>query len=163
MGKSRRFRTTVDPKMSIGNRFAPYCSDFFFPLLHFEGGAHLDLMGRDFAFLARLLMTAGQLLQCAAFAPSSLRMASALVVVLWPLRLHDEAVIRRAVLFGYCSIAMAISGSLLLSEFGDQLNDWIAWIQSTVPADCSEENRELAIHAIQLFRTAMENVIETGY
>lgn len=160
--KTRVFRSVeVQQPTSAAtlNRFASVCDNFFFPLLQSTtvGGAHLDLMGRDYFLLGRLLFTLGTVLHCAENCPRVVTMAKALSDVVWPLRFHDERFVRQAVLYCYCTIATTVPPRLLALEFSDSLAEWLTWITAIADNDSSSECQALAKKTASLLASRLDD------
>jgi telomere length regulation protein len=157
VGKTKRFRTVVLPTSATVNRFAAVCDNFFFPLLKPSTGAHLDLTGRDYLLLGRLLFTLGTVLSCAENCPRVLEMATALAEMLWPLRFHDERFVRQAVLYCYCTIATTVPSRLLALSFAESIGEWVAWITSVADNDSSSECQALATKTASLLASRLDD------
>uniref|UniRef100_A0A914VH47 Telomere length regulation protein conserved domain-containing protein n=1 Tax=Plectus sambesii TaxID=2011161 RepID=A0A914VH47_9BILA len=159
--KTRHFRSVevqVPTRTAKVNRFAAVCDHFFFPLLHAaSGGAHLDLMGRDYMLLGRLLFTLGTVVHCAENCPRVLAMAKALADIVWPLRFHDERFIRQAALYCYCTIATSVPARLLALEFADSVAEWVAWITAVADNDPSSECQALAKKTASLLASRLDD------
>ncbi|WKX99645.1 hypothetical protein Q1695_014488 [Nippostrongylus brasiliensis] len=162
---TRRFTSEAKPERKAPNRFAPVATLFFYPLLRTETGEHLELKGRDSAFLARLIFCSSDILQKAANAPSVVKMANSLADLVAPLRFHPESFIRSSVLFAYWSISVAVPDNVFFELFGNVVRGWLEWI--TMCADdvnSSEQSRNLAraVAAALLQKLEALNTVEAS-
>lgn len=123
----------------------------------------MELKGRDSPFLARLIFCASDILQKAAYAPSVVKMATALADVVAPLRFHPDAFVRSSVLFAYFSITVAVPDTVFFEMFGNLVRSWMEWTTMCADnVDASEQQRNLArgVTATLLRKLEGTNTIE---
>ncbi|KAJ4454581.1 putative telomere length regulation protein TEL2 [Paratrimastix pyriformis] len=190
--KTRRWtQPRPAPSAPQANRFAGRCGAFFWPLLRPFGqgggaisqtkvgredeplgladgadegaGVMLTMLGEDSFLLSTLVWSLGIVLSCAGSAPDTPRMARALLDLVWLLRNHPSAAVRRAVIFALSRgllapvlLQHALGPPLVLTEFGDDLNEAIAWLTGVAEgADPDAECRELAATTLGLMHRAL--------
>ncbi|CAI4224679.1 unnamed protein product [Auanema sp. JU1783] len=142
-----RYFTSKKPEVKTKvNRFTSVATSFFYPLLRSQTGEHLQLKGKDAAFLSRILHTVGEIVQLACFSPNILNMTITLDQLVSPLKYHDECYVRAAVMFCYYSIAYSMSDELFITVFGERAQVWLEWtIEQSQNIDLSMQDREIAM------------------
>jgi len=119
---------------------------FFYPLLN-SGLATLKTPGmQEPIVLAKFLFALASILAAAQHAPDTSRMGRALYKILWSLRRHDDAQIRRAALFSLAQILLVVPVAVLSED-----DDWLAsigdskeWVQLVMQRDPDTSCREQA-------------------
>lgn len=136
------------------NAFAPVAGLFFYPLLSkFDrpNDATLELLSRDTFILARLLFTAGSLIQYAGNASHTPAMACRLLELLMRLKLHEEAAVRRGVLYCLACIFVTVTPTSLLMEIvAERLDDLRAYLMHEAENELNSEVKEMARSVLAL-------------
>ncbi|VDM45472.1 unnamed protein product [Toxocara canis] len=146
--KTRRFgrgKTNADLPAPQKNRFAEFASSFLRPLLAInQHREHLNLKKEDSALLAKIIGTAGHILQCAQNCPCSPRLATWLEICVRELRTHEDSSVRLSVLFCYESICHALPNEVYFELFAESVPEWLAYASFETKNDPSAVCRELA-------------------
>ncbi|GAB2223678.1 hypothetical protein Droror1_Dr00004416 [Drosera rotundifolia] len=165
-GKTRRWslRPPNSQKNEIEwtlNKFPLYAAAFMLPVMRgFDKKSHgVDLLGRDFIVLGKLIHMLGICMKCAALHPEASALAPHLLDMLNSREVchHREAYVRRAVLFAASCILMALHpchvASALLEgnqEFSRGL-EWIrTWALHVAESDTDRDCYSMAMACLQL-------------
>lgn len=165
-GKTRRWslRPPNSQKNEIEwtlNKFPLYAAAFMLPVMRgFDKKSHgVDLLGRDFIVLGKLIHMLGICMKCAALHPEASALAPHLLDMLNSREVchHREAYVRRAVLFAASCILMALHpchvASALLEgnqEFARGL-EWIrTWALHVAESDTDRDCYSMAMACLQL-------------
>ncbi|XP_042037087.1 telomere length regulation protein TEL2 homolog [Salvia splendens] len=164
-GKTRRWslkHPTHDSQLEWSqNSFPQYAAAFMLPAMqgHDQKRHGVDLLGRDFVVLGKLIHTLGVCIKCAAMHPEASVLAAPLLDMLRSREIshHPEAYVRRSVLFTASCILVALHPSFVASavaegniEISEGL-DWIhRWALKVAESDTDRECHTLALGCLQL-------------
>ncbi|KAL1567897.1 telomere length regulation protein TEL2 [Salvia divinorum] len=164
-GKTRRWslkHPTHDNQLEWSqNSFPQYAAAFMLPAMqgHDQKRHGVDLLGRDFIVLGKLIHTLGVCIKCAAMHPEASVLAAPLLDMLRSREIshHAEAYVRRSVLFTASCILVALHPSYVASavaegniEISEGL-DWIhRWALKVAESDTDRECHTLAVGCLQL-------------
>eukprot|EP01018_Ginkgo_biloba_P023895 Gb_35463 [translate_table: standard] len=162
------------------NRFPPYVAAFMLPVMHgYDKRRHgVDLLGRDFIVLGKLIYMLGVCMESAALHPEASALAPALLDMLSTREIssHPEAYVRRSTLFAASRILIALHPSLVaaaLSGGDHQIARGLEWIRnwalhvanddsdiecSTMAMACVQLHSEMALQAFR----SMNSIDDTG-
>ncbi|KAJ0106269.1 hypothetical protein Patl1_18230 [Pistacia atlantica] len=119
----------------------------------------VDLLGRDFIVLGKLIYMLGVCIKCASMHPEASALAPALLDMLKSREVcrHKEAYVRRAVLFAASCVLVALHPSFVASallEGNADLSSGLEWIRSwaldVVDSDTDRDCYTLAMSCLQL-------------
>ncbi|KAK6148152.1 hypothetical protein DH2020_019064 [Rehmannia glutinosa] len=164
-GKTRRWslRSAIQDNQleSSRNSFPQYAAAFMLPAMReYDKKRHgVDLLGRDFIVLGKLIYMLGVCMKCAAMHPEASVLASPLLDMLRSREIsqHAEAYVRRSVLFAASCVLLALHPSYVASavvegnfEISEGL-DWVrAWALRVAESDTDRECHTLAMACLQL-------------
>jgi len=143
------------------NRFPPYAAAFMLPVMHgYDKRRHgVDLLGRDFVVLGKLISMLGVCMECMALHPEASALAPALLDMLNSREIsnHPEAYVRRSALFAASRILIALHPSFIATalsggdhEISRQL-EWIRnWALHVAEVDSDYECSVMATACVQL-------------
>ncbi|XVF54627.1 hypothetical protein PTKIN_Ptkin05aG0196600 [Pterospermum kingtungense] len=143
------------------NTFPLYAAAFMLPaMLGFDKKRHgVDLLGRDFIVLGKLIYMLGVCMKCASLHPEASALAAPLLDMLRSREVchHKEAYVRRAVLFAASCVLVALHPSYIASslvegnlEIAEGL-EWIRiWALQVADSDTDRECYTMAISCLQL-------------
>ncbi|KAL6497202.1 hypothetical protein OROGR_029131 [Orobanche gracilis] len=162
-GKIRRWsaRSGIqdDQMESSQNSFPQYAAAFMLPAMHgYDKKIHgVDLLGRDFIVLGKLIHMLGVCIKCAGMHPEASVLASPLLDMLRSREIaqHAEAYVRRSVLFAASCVLLALHPSYVASalvegnvEIAEGL-DWVrAWALRVAESDTDRECHTFLLHII---------------
>lgn len=164
-GKTRRWSlksTTQDNHLDLSqNKFPQYAAAFMLPAMQgFDKRRHgVDLLGRDFIVLGKLIYMLGICMKCAAMHPEASVLASSLLDMFSSraISLHKEAYVRRAVLFAASCTLVALQPSYVasaLSEGNSGICNGLEWIRTfalqVAEADVDRDCYTMAMNCLQL-------------
>ncbi|KAG9138344.1 hypothetical protein Leryth_001540 [Lithospermum erythrorhizon] len=164
-GKTHRWSlksTTEERHLDLSqNKFPQYAAAFMLPAMQgFDKRKHgIDLLGRDFIVLGRLIYMLGVCMKCAAMHPEASFLASPLLDMLSSraISLHKEAYVRRAVLFAASCTLVALQPSYVasaLSEGNREISNGLEWIRTfalqVAESDVDRDCYTMAIKCLQL-------------
>ncbi|KAH9324964.1 hypothetical protein KI387_005142, partial [Taxus chinensis] len=119
------------------NRFPTYAAAFMLPAMNgYDKKRHgVDLLGRDFVVLGRLIYMLGVCMECVASHPEALILAPALIDMLNSREIsnHPEAYVRRSSLFAASRILIALHPSFIATSLsgGDaEIGRGLEWIRT---------------------------------
>jgi len=151
--KTRRFHSTVPPKgpLSEKNKFHALAPTFFYPLLnqYDHSRDYFWLLGEDFFLLGKLINSLAVFLECSENGTSARDMASTLVQLVWALRFHDQAYVRRALVFALTRVAV-LPTHVILPDLLSELTELHSWLRDTMKSDEDAVVQSLAAAAMQL-------------
>jgi len=146
------------------NHFLEVHGLFFYPLM--KGYDNTDntfnLLGEDSIVLSKLLHTLSVFVRCVgnAATPSALfRMVRSLVDLVWAVRYHREANVRRAALLTIAQTIVIVPTRLLISDFLEDFNEVQAWLVSVFDDDPDEQCRTLASTSLLDLRKVAESIM----
>ncbi|KAH6799566.1 hypothetical protein C2S51_036050 [Perilla frutescens var. frutescens] len=143
------------------NCFPQYAAAFMFPAMQgFDQKRHgVDLLGRDFIVLGKLIYMLGVCIKCAAMHPEASVLAAPLLDMLRSREIshHAEAYVRRSVLFAASCVLLALHPSYVAAavvegniEISEGL-DWVrTWALKVAESDTDRECNTLAMTCLQL-------------
>ncbi|KAJ0048574.1 hypothetical protein Pint_15630 [Pistacia integerrima] len=165
-GKTRRWSlksaNIQENQMELShNKFPVYAAAFMLPAMQgFDKKRHgVDLLGRDFIVLGKLIYMLGVCIKCASMHPEASALAPALLEMLKSREVchHKEAYVRRAVLFAASCVLVALHPSFVASallEGNADLSSGLEWIRSwaldVVDSDTDRDCYTLAMSCLQL-------------
>ncbi|KAF3506902.1 hypothetical protein F2Q69_00005548 [Brassica cretica] len=143
------------------NRFPLYAAAFMLPAMkEFDKKRHgVDLLGRDFVVLGKLVHMLGVCLQCASMHPEASALALSLLDMLQRREVcnHPEAYVRRAVLFAASSVLIALHPSYIVSALAEgnfelaRALEWIrTWALQVADSDIDRDCYSMALSCLQL-------------
>ncbi|ESQ45708.1 hypothetical protein EUTSA_v10010098mg [Eutrema salsugineum] len=165
-GKTRRWSLrSVDRDQNSTdwsqNRFPLYAAAFMLPAMReFDKKRHgVDLLGRDFVVLGKLVHMLGVCMQCASIHPEASALAISLLDMLQRREVcnHPEAYVRRAVLFAASSVLVALHPSYIVSALVEgnlelsRALEWIrTWAMQIADSDIDRDCYTMALSCLQL-------------
>ncbi|XP_057970395.1 uncharacterized protein LOC131159474 isoform X2 [Malania oleifera] len=165
-GKTRRWsvRSTNLSESQIEwlqNKFPVHAAAFMLPAMQgFDKKRHgVDLLGRDFIVLGKLVHMLGVCMKCAAMHPEASALAPPLLDMLSSSEIcqHKEAYVRRSVLFAASCILVALHPSYLASaliEGNPEISRGLEWVRTwalhVVESDTDRECYTMAMKCLQL-------------
>ncbi|CAN6822394.1 unnamed protein product [Brassica oleracea] len=143
------------------NRFPLYAAAFMLPAMkEFDKKRHgVDLLGRDFVVLGKLVHMLGVCMQCASMHPEASALALSLLDMLQRREVcnHPEAYVRRAVLFAASSVLIALHPSYIVSALAEgnfelaRALEWIrTWALQVADSDIDRDCYLMALSCLQL-------------
>ncbi|KAI9173884.1 hypothetical protein LWI28_008063 [Acer negundo] len=143
------------------NKFPLYAAAFMLPAMQgFDKKRHgVDLLGRDFIVLGKLIHMLGICIKCASLHPEASAMAPALLDMLRSREVchHEEAYVRRAVLFAASCVLVALHPSYIasaLTEGNLELSNGLEWVRTwalhVADSDTDKECYMMAMSCLQL-------------
>ncbi|KAJ4896873.1 embryo defective 2423 [Raphanus sativus] len=143
------------------NRFPLYAAAFMLPAMkEFDKKRHgVDLLGRDFVVLGKLVHMLGVCMQCASMHPEASALALSLLDMLQRREVcnHPEAYVRRAVLFAASSVLIALHPSYIVSGLAEgnfelaRALEWIrTWALQIADSDIDRDCYSMALSCLQL-------------
>lgn len=165
-GKTRKWGHRMGPVQANDvnwslNKFPLYASAFMLPAMQgFDKKRHgVDLLGRDFIVLGKLIYMLGVCIKCTTLHPEAFALAPALLDMLSSREVchHKEAYVRRAVLFAASCTLTALHPSFIASallegnlEFSRGL-EWVrTWALEVAESDPDRECYSMAMACLQL-------------
>uniref|UniRef100_F6YDS3 Telomere length regulation protein TEL2 homolog n=1 Tax=Ornithorhynchus anatinus TaxID=9258 RepID=F6YDS3_ORNAN len=160
--KTRRFAkgpSRPDP-VAVPNEFNAVAGCFFFPLIQrFDRPlATFDLLGDDHLVLGRLVHTLGILMHCAVNTAAAVPMGKALLELVWTLRFHTDAYVRRGLLSAISFTLLSVPATCLLGDLMEELLETRAWLADVVEKDPDGDCRGLAMQALLLMEKLKEKL-----
>ncbi|WOL06173.1 telomere length regulation protein [Canna indica] len=163
-GKSRKWGLVKakDPLLETSkNRFPLYAAAFMLPVMQgFDKRRHgVDLLGRDFIVLGKLIYMLGVCMKCVTMHPEASALAPALLDMIRSREVshHAEAYVRRSVLFAASCILVALHPSHVASALIEGNQDisigleWIrTWALQIAQVDQDAECSTMAMTCLQL-------------
>ncbi|KAL0415778.1 UNVERIFIED_CONTAM: Telomere length regulation protein TEL2 [Sesamum latifolium] len=164
-GKTRRWslRTAIqDNQMEWSqNSFPQYAAAFMLPAMQgYDKKRHgVDLLGRDFIVLGKLIYMLGVCIKCAAMHPEASVLASPLLDMLRSREIshHAEAYVRRSVLFAASCVLLALHPSYVATavvEGNIEISEGLEWVRiwalQVAESDTDRECQTLAMACLQL-------------
>ncbi|KAL0318843.1 UNVERIFIED_CONTAM: Telomere length regulation protein TEL2 [Sesamum angustifolium] len=164
-GKTRRWslRTAIqDNQMEWSqNSFPQYAAAFMLPAMQgYDKKRHgVDLLGRDFIVLGKLIYMLGVCIKCAAMHPEASVLASPLLDMLRSREIshHAEAYVRRSVLFAASCVLLALHPSYVATavvEGNIEISEGLEWVRlwalQVAESDTDRECHTLAMACLQL-------------
>uniref|UniRef100_A0A1J3F7I5 Telomere length regulation protein TEL2-like protein n=2 Tax=Noccaea caerulescens TaxID=107243 RepID=A0A1J3F7I5_NOCCA len=152
------------------NRFPLYAAAFMLPAMKdFDKRRHgVDLLGRDFVVLGKLVHMLGVCMQCASMHPEASALAVSLLDMLQRREVcnHPEAYVRRALLFAASSVLVALHPSYVVSSLAEgnleiaRALEWIrTWALQIADSDIDRDCYTMALSCLQLHA---EMVLQTS-
>ncbi|KAL7161768.1 hypothetical protein ACSBR2_042276 [Camellia fascicularis] len=143
------------------NKFPQYAAAFMLPAMQgFDKKRHgIDLLGRDFIVLGKLICMLGVCMKCTAMHPEASAVAPALIDMLSSREIchHAEAYVRRSVLFAASCILVALHPSYVASslvEGSPEISKGLEWVRTwalhVAESDTDRECYTLAVTCLQL-------------
>ncbi|XAR50293.1 hypothetical protein NMG60_11004579 [Bertholletia excelsa] len=143
------------------NRFPQYAAAFILPAMQgFDKKKHgVDLLGRDFIVLGKLIYMLGVCMKCAAMHPETSALVPHLIDMLSSREIchHAEAYVRRSVLFAASCILVALHPTFVASclvEGRPEISQGLEWIRTwalhVAESDTDRECYTLAVTCLQL-------------
>eukprot|EP00946_MAST-07B_sp_MAST-7B-sp1_P001855 g1855.t1 len=111
--------------------FGSVASRFFYPLLaHFDKVTPgLDLVGRDFSVLTELLRSVAVFIECARNTLDVLSMSAVGIQVVLSLRFHEDAMVRRALMYVLSRVVLAVPRHAwriqMRAHQGSEIFEWL--------------------------------------
>ncbi|THG22716.1 hypothetical protein TEA_018484 [Camellia sinensis var. sinensis] len=143
------------------NKFPQYAAAFMLPAIQgFDKKRHgIDLLGRDFIVLGKLIYMLGVCMKCTAIHPEASAIAPALIDMSSSREIchHAEAYVRRSVLFAASCILVALHPSYVASsliEGSPEISKGLEWVRTwalcVAESDTDRECYTLAVTCLQL-------------
>ncbi|XP_023882756.2 uncharacterized protein LOC111995092 isoform X1 [Quercus suber] len=143
------------------NKFPVYAAAFMLPAMQgFDKKRHgVDLLGRDFIVLGKLIHMLGVCMKCASMHPEASSLAPLLLDLLRSREVchHKEAYVRRAVLFAASCILVALHPSNVASSLVEgnlELSVGLEWVRTfalqVIESDTDRECYTMAMTCLQL-------------
>ncbi|KAK9278448.1 hypothetical protein L1049_028013 [Liquidambar formosana] len=143
------------------NKFPVYAAAFMLPAMQgFDKKRHgVDLLGRDFIVLGKLIYMLGICMRCAAMHPEASALAPPLLDMLSSREIchHVEAYVRRSVLFAASCILVALHPSYVASalfEGNAEISKGLEWVRTwtlhVAESDTDKECYTMAMRCLQL-------------
>ncbi|CAL9247170.1 unnamed protein product [Arabidopsis halleri] len=143
------------------NKFPLYAAAFMLPAMkEYDKKRHgVDLLGRDFVVLGKLVHMLGVCMQCASMHPEASALAISLLDMLQRREVcnHPEAYVRRAVLFAASSVLVALHPSYVVSTLVEgnldlsRALEWIrTWALQIADSDIDRDCYTMALSCLQL-------------
>ncbi|XP_070043661.1 uncharacterized protein [Nicotiana tomentosiformis] len=143
------------------NKFPQYAAAFMLPAMEgFDKKRHgVDLLGRDFLVLGKLIYMLGVCVKCSAMHPEASILASPLLELLRSREIshHVEAYVRRSVLFTSSCILISLHPSYVaaaLVEGNSEISKGLEWVRTwalhIAESDTDRECCTLAMTCLQL-------------
>ncbi|KAF5732191.1 telomere length regulation protein TEL2 [Tripterygium wilfordii] len=143
------------------NKFPAYAAAFMLPAMQgFDKRRHgVDLLGRDFIVLGKLIYMLGVCMRCASMHPEASALAPPLLDMLKSREIchHKEAYVRRAVLFAASCILVSLHPSYVASalvEGNHEVSEGLEWIRTwalhVADSDIDRECYMMAMSCLQL-------------
>ncbi|KAJ9163853.1 hypothetical protein P3X46_023481 [Hevea brasiliensis] len=165
-GKTRRWSLRT-PNMQENqlewtqNKFPIYAAAFMLPAMQgFDKKRHgVDLLGRDFIVLGKLIYMLGTCMRCASMHPEASALAPPLLDMLRSREIchHKEVYVRKAVLFAASSILVSLHPSYVASAITEgnlEVSKGLEWIRlwalDIVESDVDKECYMMAMSCLQL-------------
>ncbi|XP_078441650.1 telomere length regulation TEL2 family protein isoform X2 [Wolffia australiana] len=158
-GTSRRWSLETSPGEGTKNMFPLYAAAFMLPAMEgFDKKRHgVELLGRDFIVLGKLIYMLGTCMRCMARHPEASALSPALLDFLREIAHHSEAYVRRSVLYATCCILLALHPSYVASaliEGNEGVTaglDWArTWAHRIAESDSDTECSSMAMKCLQL-------------
>ncbi|CAN1239616.1 Telomere length regulation protein TEL2 homolog [Linum grandiflorum] len=163
-GKTRRWSiksATSQVEEWTQNNFPVYAAAFMLPAMQgFDKKRQgVDLLGRDFIVLGKLIYMLGVCMRCASLHPEASALASPLLEMLRMREIcgHKEAYVRKSVLFAASSILVSLHPSFVASSIttgnGEVASglEWIrTWAIGVTESDADRECYMMAMSCLQL-------------
>ncbi|KAL9375470.1 hypothetical protein Peur_032349 [Populus x canadensis] len=180
-GKIRRWsvRSANVPENESGwtqNKFPVYSAAFMLPAMEgFDKKRHgVDLLGRDFIVLGKLIYMLGVCMRCVSMHPEASALAPSLLDMLRSREIchHKEAYVRRAVLFAASSVMVSLHPSFVastLTEGNLEVSKGLEWVRTwaldvaesdtdrecyTMAVSCLQIHAEMALQASRVLESA---------
>ncbi|XP_021762025.1 telomere length regulation protein TEL2 homolog [Chenopodium quinoa] len=143
------------------NKFPLYAAAFMLPAMQgFDKKSHgVDLLGRDFLVLGKLIYMLGVCVRCIALHPEASTLAPALLDMLRSREVcqHKEAFVRRSVLFAISCCLNALHPSFIASslmEGNEEISRGLEWVRTwalqIAESDTDRECCTMAMACLQL-------------
>ncbi|XWS37153.1 hypothetical protein CRYUN_Cryun19dG0018500 [Craigia yunnanensis] len=165
-GKTRRWslrsgNIQESPTEWSQNKFPLYAAAFMLSAMKgFDKKKHgVDLLGRDFIVLGKLIHMLGVCMKCASLHPEASALASPLLDMLRSREVchHKEAYVRRAVLFAASCLLVALHPSYIASSLVErnlEISEGLEWIRTwafqVADSDTDRECYTMAVSCLQL-------------
>ncbi|KAL3649936.1 hypothetical protein CASFOL_006339 [Castilleja foliolosa] len=162
-GKTRRWGVRSGTQMEelSQNIFPQYAAAFMLPAMQgYDKKRHgVDLLGRDFVVLGKLIYTLGVCMKCSAMHPEASVLASPLLDMLRSREIsqHAEAYVRRSVLFAASCVLLALHPSYVASavvEGNSEISQGLEWVRAfalrVAESDTDNDCHTLAMTCLQL-------------
>ncbi|KAM7272284.1 hypothetical protein ACFE04_026947 [Oxalis oulophora] len=152
------------------NKFPLYAAAFMLPAMQgFDKKRHgVDLLGRDFIVLGKLIYTLGVCIKCASMHPEASALAPHLLDMLRSREVyqHKEAYVRRAVLFAASCVLMALNPSYVASsmiEGNIEVSNGLDWIRMwALQVADSDSDRECYVMAVTCLKLHSEMALQAS-
>lgn len=143
------------------NKFPLYAAAFMLPAMQgFDKKRHgVDLLGRDFIVLGKLIYMLGMCMKCAAMHPEASALALPLMDMLRSREIcyHVEAYVRKSALFAASCILLALHPSYVASSLVDgnlEISRGLEWVRTwaiaVTESDSDKECYTMAMACLQL-------------
>ncbi|KAJ6374435.1 hypothetical protein OIU78_030036 [Salix suchowensis] len=143
------------------NKFHVYSAAFMLPAMEgFDKKRHgVDLLGRDFIVLGKLIYMLGVCMRCVSMHPEASALAPSLLDMLRSREIchHKEAYVRKAVLFAASSVLVSLHPSFVasaLTEGNLEVSKGLEWVRTwaldVVESDTDRECYTMAMACLQL-------------
>ncbi|XP_039017198.1 telomere length regulation protein TEL2 homolog [Hibiscus syriacus] len=143
------------------NKFPPYAAAFMLPAMQgFDKKRHgVDLLGRDFLVLGKLIYMLGVCMKCVSMHPEASALAPLLLDMLRSREVshHKEAYVRRAVLFAASCVLVALHPSSIASSLVEgniEISEGLEWIRTwalhVADSDTDRDCYTMAVSCLRL-------------
>ncbi|CAN1128757.1 Telomere length regulation protein TEL2 homolog [Linum perenne] len=175
-GKTRRWsiRSTASQQNEVEgwtkNKFPVYAAAFMLPSMQgFDKKRQgVDLLGRDFIVLGKLIYMLGVCMRCASLHPEASALASPLLDMLRTREIcgHKEAYVRKSVLFATSSILVSLHPSFVASSIttgNGEVAKGLEWIRRwAIEVTESDRDRECYMMAMACLQLHAEMALQTS-
>ncbi|XVE54536.1 hypothetical protein DITRI_Ditri03aG0089600 [Diplodiscus trichospermus] len=146
------------------NKFPLYAAAFMLPAMQgFDKKSHgVDLLGRDFIVLGKLIYMLGVCMKCASLHPEASALALPLLDMLRSREVchHKEAYVRRAVLFAASCVLVSLHPSYIASSLVEgnlEISEGLEWIRTwALQVANSDTDRECYTMSVSCLRLHSE-------
>ncbi|KAF2072488.1 hypothetical protein CYY_006197 [Polysphondylium violaceum] len=131
------------------NEFHLYAKMFFYPLLQKYDRVtqcySMDLIGYDSFVLAKLVHTLGVIIECAENSADIRSMSKEFVRFLWSLRSHQDANVRRSLLFAFSRVFFPMSLAAINQDYSAELEEILSWLYNISQNDPDKDTRVMSL------------------
>lgn len=156
--KTRRWGVKRGPDKTEGeNRFGALAGLFFYSLISEANKAvgSLHVFSQETVLLARLLHVLAIFVKASGRFPNTRQLARSLMDLVITTRYHDDAAVRRSSLFALLQILAVLPPYVVISDFGQELEEIIQWLVEVKTAEPDQESRQLALLCLLAIKDAL--------
>jgi len=159
IGKSRRWASERKSVATFENRLSPYVETLLGILDYNEHlrSRSLRMLMAESRLLGKLIYTVSVVLDCAgASNPIFEKAARRVLEVVWQFRTHEEVFVRRALLLLVAATIRNCPAWVLFEACLQEVNELVAWLQTTAEEDVDDEVRMLCAAALYQLSSAQK-------